>query len=256
MARGDVDAVVICTPNAFHPDQAILALQAGKHTLVQKPLAISEAAAADVVRTAERERRVLLVDCSYRFLATVDELRAVVRQAGQVERITATFHNIYGPGKAWFFDRSLSGGGALMDLGVHLIDLALELLAPERAVVVGAQMGFAQGYEVEDFARVELNLDGVPAEIEVSWQAEQPLTNISLRVQCDKATVEWRNVEGSFFHFRSERDGTCLLDRETTLRSDTLRAFEAALASPAPEMPDVRVYRLLDEAYRMAGVRA
>jgi predicted dehydrogenase len=251
-----VDSVVICTPNAFHASQAIAALQAGKHTLVQKPLATSEAEALRVLRAAREAGRLLFVDYSYRFLATVDELRKAVREAGAIHRVTAAFHNIYGPGKAWFFDRSLSGGGALVDLGVHLIDLALGLVAPQSACIAKARLGFDRGYAVEDLANVEMQLDAIPFRLDVSWQAQQPLTDIFLRLECESATVEWRNVEGSFFHFRTERDGVCLLDRETTLRSDTLRAFEQALAGRRSEVPDVRVYRLLEEAYRAPGARA
>jgi len=76
------------------------------------------------------------------------------------------------------------------------------------------------------------------------------LTDIAFEVQTDDGhTVRWENVEGSFFRFRTRRDGESLLDRETTLREDTLRAFaEAARTRQAPPI-DARVYAILDQAY-------
>jgi hypothetical protein len=65
--------------------------------------------------------------------------------------------------------------------------------------------------------------------------------------------LRWENVDGSFFHFRTLRDGTILLDRETTLREDTLRAFASALAETArAPATDTRVYDILDQAYGRA----
>ena len=82
LARADVDAVAISTPNAFHAEQAVAALGAGKHVLVQKPLALSAADAARVVETAKRAGRVLMVDYSYRYLATWDKLVSCCRGSG------------------------------------------------------------------------------------------------------------------------------------------------------------------------------
>ena len=132
LAVPGVDAVVICTPNALHVPQAIQALRAGKHVLVQKPLALSFADACRVVDAGRDARRLVFVDYSYRFLASVEAVHAALERIGRVRTVTAEFHNIYGPGaeKTWFFDRQLSGGGALLDLGVHLLDLALWLLQP------------------------------------------------------------------------------------------------------------------------------
>jgi hypothetical protein len=65
--------------------------------------------------------------------------------------------------------------------------------------------------------------------------------------------VTWDNVDGSFFQFRAQRDGRLLLQRETTLRSDTLRALSEALASGVAPAVDARVYDLLDRAYGRVG---
>jgi hypothetical protein len=84
----------------------------------------------------------------------------------------------------------------------------------------------------------------------VSWNADLPATEIFFELETPTGTLRWENVDGSFFHFRAVRDGEVLVDRETTLREDTLRAFAAALnARPAAPDVDVRVYEVLEQAY-------
>jgi predicted dehydrogenase len=236
-----VDAVVICTPNALHVPQAQAALRAGKHVLVQKPLALSCADAEATLDLAQQVNRLLFVDYTYRFLDSVGVLR---EHLGRPSRIRAEFHNIYGPGseKAWFFDPTLSGGGALTDLGVHLLDLALWLLQPR---VVRLEAARLTGEPIEHTAELHLLLDDTPFDLAVSWNA--PLSESPIRFEADD--VRWENVDGSFFRFRTLRGDELLIDRETTLREDTLRAFSHALESGVAPPIDARVYALLDQAY-------
>jgi predicted dehydrogenase len=238
-----LDAVVICTPNALHVPQAQAALAAGKHVLVQKPLALSCADAQATLDLAARAGRLLFVDYTYRFLQTVQVLRDSL--SARPRRISARFHNIYGPGreKTWFFDPKLSGGGALVDLGVHLLDLALWLFQPASVRLVDAQL---DGPPVETAARLDLRLDDVPFDLEVSWNAPLPQTEITFQMD----DLVWENVAGSFFHFRTRRGERVLADRETTLRADTLAAFVTALETGTAPPVDVRVYALLEQALR------
>jgi predicted dehydrogenase len=248
VALPDVDAVLICTPNAFHAAQAHAALRAGKDVLVQKPLALSLADAEATLALAARLRRLLFVDYSYRFLETIATFKRALPP--KVHSARAVFHNIYGPGleKRWFFDPRLSGGGALTDLGVHLLDLALWLLQPRQVELVNAALTAADA-PVENAARLRLLLDDVDFEVSVSWNAPLATTEIGFEVASADGGMRWENVDGSFFHFRTLRHGEVLLDRETTLRSDTLCAFaRAVIAREAPPI-DTRVYALLDQAY-------
>lgn len=249
LAAPGVEAVVICTPNALHVPQARAALEAGKHVFVQKPLALRPAEAREMVARAERRDRLLFVDYTYRYLATVAALRSSLADLGPPQRLRATFHNVYGPGKAWFFDPALSGGGALIDLGVHLLDLALDLLAPASPQLTSAALGYEQGHPVEDAAELLLDLDGVPFSLAVSWNAPRPLTEITFELEARAGLARWENVGGSFFRFRTLRDGACLLDRETTLRADSLRAFRMALSRGVAPPVRLEVYDLLADAY-------
>jgi predicted dehydrogenase len=244
LAAPGVDAVVICTPNALHVPQAQLALQAGKHVLVQKPLALSCADAQALVDLSAQARRLLFVDYTYRFLDTMAALRAAVSH--RPAQVRAVFHNIYGPGqeKTWFFDPRLSGGGALVDLGVHLLDLALWLVQPSAVRLVDVELH--GGPPVETSARLHLLLDELPFELEVSWNAALPRTEIALQLD----DLVWENVDGSFFHFRTRIGQRVLLERETTLRADTLGAFVTALETRAAPPIDVRVYSVLEQALR------
>jgi predicted dehydrogenase len=243
-----VDLVVICTPNALHAPQAIQALRAGKHVLVQKPLALSFSDAEAVVEVARDRGRLLFVDYTYRFLATMNALQRALPAIGPVQSVSAEFHNIYGPGaeKAWFFDRRLSGGGALLDLGVHLLDLALWLVQPGTVSLEQAEL---ERGGIEHLASLRVRLDSVPFDLSVSWNAPLPHTRIGFEIGGAHGRLRWENVDGSFFHFRTVHDATVLLDRETSLRSDTLHALSNALATNIAPPIDSRVYALLDQAY-------
>jgi len=249
LEQPSVEAVLICTPNALHVPQAQAALRAGKHVLVQKPLALRLAEAAATVELAQQTGRLLFVDYTYRFLETVQRLT----DARDVRAVRATFHNIYGPGpeKRWFFEPRLSGGGALLDLGVHLLDLALWLRQPQSASLETAEL---TGPPIDTAAHLGLHLDAIPFELDVSWNAPRPQTEISVELETAAGRLRWENVAGSFFHFRTCLDETVLLDRETTLRADTLRAFAQALDRQQAPPIDLRVYALLDRAYGRAGV--
>jgi predicted dehydrogenase len=255
VATPDVDVVVICTPNWLHVGQARAALLAGKHVLVQKPLALTPVDARATVDLAARVGRLLVVDYSYRYLETVRSLRVALPDIGRIERVTAAFHNIYGPSNRWPFEPRLSGGGALIDLGVHLLDLGLDALRPRRVRLEAAELSFDRGYRVEDAARILVRLDDVPMSVEVSWNADRPLADISLQVDGDRGRLRWENVDGSFFHFRSLWDGALLLDRETTLRADTLEELDRALRHGVAPPIHLEVYDLLAEAYTSIGKR-
>lgn len=244
----ELDAIVISTPNAFHAQQAIAALRAGKHVLVQKPLATTAPLAREVADAAVSAGRLLFVDYSYRFLETTAAFFVAARALGPAS-LRAEFHNVHGPGKPWAYDPALAGGGALVDLGVHLVDLALALVAPHEVELRRVELSSARGFAVEDAASCALRMDGVDVDIDVSWEARLPRSAIAIRAWGERGSAGWENVDGSFFRFRATRGDELLMERETTLREDTLRAFEDALRSGVAPQLDLRTYELLDRAY-------
>ena len=162
-----LDGVVIATPSALHAEQSIRALDAGVAVFCQKPLGRDAAEATQVVEAARRADRLLSVDFSYRHTAGMQAIAPLVRDGalGQVFAVDLTFHNAYGPDKPWFYDRAQSGGGCVMDLGVHLVDLALWVLgfpavdgAVAAQLLAGGQPLSRSSNEVEDYATAQFRL--------------------------------------------------------------------------------------------------
>ncbi|SFB96050.1 Predicted dehydrogenase [Halobiforma haloterrestris] len=137
-----VDAVVVTTPNRFHEPITVDALEAGRHVLVEKPLAHTLDSAERIAEAAARSDAVCMVGFHNRHAASMamfDEHHARGR-FGELTHVEANYvrrRGVPGPG-SWFTDSDLSGGGALLDIGVHALDLALYTLDfPEIAEVSG-----------------------------------------------------------------------------------------------------------------------
>lgn len=215
----DLDGVVIATPSALHAEQAIAAFTAGCAVFCQKPLGRNADEVRRVLEAARSANRLLGVDLSYRYLDAVQKMRTVVRSGalGTIYAADLAFHNAYGPDKEWFYKRDLSGGGCVIDLGIHLVDLALWMLDFPRLESVTSRL-FAQGKplarnsdEVEDYAIARLDLEtGASVQISCSWK---------LHAGCDAkihgsffgthGSIAFSNINGSFYDFIAERfDGT------------------------------------------------
>jgi predicted dehydrogenase len=207
------DGVVIATPSALHAAQAVASLEAGAAVFCQKPVGRNAMEAAAVVDAAKRADRLLAADLSYRHTAAAEALRQVLHDGrlGTPRILDLTFHNAYGPDKAWFRDRRLSGGGCLIDLGVHLVDLALWLLDWPEVRCTGAQL-FAGGTRVsgddaavEDFAAATLESeDGTLIRLACSWNlpAGQDAV-IRAEVFGTGGGAAMTNVDGSFYDFEA-----------------------------------------------------
>jgi predicted dehydrogenase len=209
-----LDAIVIATPSAMHADQALAALERGAAVFCQKPLGRTAAETAAVVHAARRRGLALGVDLSYRATAAVRALRRLVvsGELGHVYSGRFVFHNAYGPDKPWFYDRAAAGGGCVMDLGTHLIDLALWLFGHPAVARVDSRL-YCGGrrvapplLEVEDFAAIQLEFaDGRAAEIACSWKVPAGCDAvIEATVYGDAGGATIRNRDGSFYDFVAE----------------------------------------------------
>ncbi len=210
-----LDGIVIATPSALHAAQAREALSRGLAVFCQKPLARTAAETASVVGAARQADRLLGVDFSYRFVAGMRRIRDLVAagELGEPFATTLVFHNAYGPDKPWFYDRELAGGGCVIDLGIHLVDLALWALDERRVMDVRARC-FAGGRphappvrEVEDYATAEIALaSGASVSLACSWRlhAGQDAV-IEASFWGTKGGASLRNVNGSFYDFVAER---------------------------------------------------
>jgi predicted dehydrogenase len=126
--RKDIDVVIIAVPNKFTAPSAIAALRAGKHVLVEKPFGRSSKEAEKVLLVAKQYRRLVKVGFNHRFHAGIAEAhrRFVKGEIGDVMFIRARYGHggRVGMEKEWRFKKEISGGGELLDQGVHIIDLA------------------------------------------------------------------------------------------------------------------------------------
>jgi predicted dehydrogenase len=210
-----VDGVVIATPSAMHAAQSIQALQRGVAVFCQKPLGRTASEVQEVVEAARAANRLLGVDFSYRFTEGMQRIRDLLRAGdlGRVYAVDLVFHNAYGPDKAWFYDPAQSGGGCVMDLGVHLVDLALWALDfPEAADVRGTLFSGGEPLagrsdRVEDYASATIELGtGTVVQLACSWRLNAGCdAAISASFYGTEGGAALRNVDGSFYDFTAER---------------------------------------------------
>jgi predicted dehydrogenase len=210
-----LDGVVIATPSAMHAAQSIQALQSGAAVFCQKPLGRTEAEVRAVVDAARAADRLLAVDLSYRFTEGMRRIREAIQsgQLGSPYGVDLVFHNAYGPDKPWFRDPALSGGGCVMDLGVHLVDLALWALDfPKVARVSGSLFAGGEPLDartdrVEDYAVATVELEtGAVVRLACSWNLHAGCDAvISAEFHGTAGGAALRNVNGSFYDFTAER---------------------------------------------------
>jgi predicted dehydrogenase len=210
LLAGEPDGIVIATPSALHAEQALAALARGIPVFCQKPLALDARAARRVVEAARNADVLLSVDLSYRLTEAARRVRETVAagELGEVLAADLTFHNAYGPDKAWYADPNLSGGGCLLDLGIHLVDLVLWALDFPR---VEAVTGRTHGDPLERYADATFELEGgTLVRLACSWYLHAGRDcSFEAAFHGTAGGVAMRNVGGSFYDFVAERyDGT------------------------------------------------
>jgi predicted dehydrogenase len=210
----ELDGIVIATPSGLHAEQTRKALRAGCAVFCQKPLARTATEAGEVIATARAQDRLLAVDFCYRAVAGVAEMAQLVRggELGEVYAADLVFHNAYGPDKPWFYDLQQSGGGCVMDLGVHLLDLLLLVLDYPPVLEVDSRLRAAGKLlrkpvrELEDHALVQLQLEaGTTARLACSWRLQAGCDAvIEATFYGTRGSASLRNVRGSFYDFTVE----------------------------------------------------
>ena len=171
LAAGGIDALVIGTPNFLHAPQALAALAAGVHVMVEKPMALNTAEALQMQAAAQKSGAQLMVAHCWRFDEEVLWLKGQTAELGQIIRTKGYgVHSNWGPG-GWFTQKALAGGGALTDMGIHAIDTSCFLLGDPQPVSVYANIGTHYGdFDVDDTGVIIINWEnGVTSYIESGW---------------------------------------------------------------------------------------
>lgn len=136
----EVDAVCICTPNKFHAEMTIAAMEAGVHVLCEKPMALSPAECEAMIEASKKANKVLAIAYHYRFMKEVQAAKSMMAEVGEalVVRVKALRRRKV-PGWGVFTNKELQGGGSLIDYGCHLLDTALWLMGnPNHVSVSGS----------------------------------------------------------------------------------------------------------------------
>lgn len=270
-----LDAVSIATPTFLHAPIAIAALERGIHVLTEKPIAANLADAQRMVDAARASGRVLQVVFNHRLRGDIAELGRIIRsgelgtpyiaKAGWLRRAGI-------PGSSWFAQKELSGGGPLLDLGVHVVDYVLHLLGEPEVATVSAstydQLGAKaiEGFDVEDIAIAFVRLaNGMTVTLEASWDAYRPDNNeYWMTVYGTEGGAELRVVDyetSEFTVFRTE-DGANADYTATPGKNgghdQVVGEFVRAVAAGAAEWPKhdgslgLRRAEVIDACYRSA----
>jgi len=176
VSDSDVDAVDICSPNRSHAPVAVAAAEAGKHVLVEKPMACTVEEADRMIDAARAAGVVLAVAHNVRFAPPFFTAHRVVADGaiGEVVGFRAGFGHAgpqeWAPEATWFFDHAQSGGGALIDLGIHVADLIRFVVADE---VVDVSALLSRRHDgVDDAAQVIMRTGGgAVGSFHASWRA-------------------------------------------------------------------------------------
>jgi predicted dehydrogenase len=158
LARDDIDGVVVAVPNDRHAELAIASLQAGKHVLLEKPMAMSLEQCDAILAAREASQKVLQMGFVCRYSPAAMRAKECIDSGaiGEVLHVQATLLRQRGiPGLGgWFTTKARSGGGCLIDIGVHLIDLVLHLTSKKSPIRVLGKC--TQAFTTETYAYEEM----------------------------------------------------------------------------------------------------
>ncbi len=274
----ELDIIDIATPNRFHTPAVLAALEAGKHVLCEKPLAVTTAEVREMGEAARKAGRLLMTAQHHRYGAPAVALKRWVDSGALGEvyyaRVHATRRN-WLPTPPTFIAEELAGGGPCMDIGVHALDTALWLMGfPNPVRVTGTCLtNFAKGdtipgawgewdrkkFTVEDFASGFVHFsNGATMVIECSWlQHQHEDEDFSARLFGKKASVQWPAGDFSSTINRTLLDGT--IKPVGGLRpphSEEIAAFADAVRhnkpSPIPVAETLKVIAILEGIYESA----
>jgi predicted dehydrogenase len=276
--KAGLDAVSIATPNKFHCPLTLAALRQGLHVLCEKPMAMSVAEAESMRRAAEKAGRNLMINFSFRFTNASFALRQQV-QSGAIGDIyfgRTVWHRRRGIPRfgGWFGQKDLSGGGPLIDLGVHRIDLALWLMGhPEPVAVSGSAYNVLarerarrekKSYTVEDLACGLVKFrNGATLIVEASWALNiNENEHMVTALYGDRGGLVQKNVNGTYefvAEIYTEEGGnlyTKRLDHAAVPAPSSYAEFIASIREKrpplAPAEDGVKVQKILNGLYTSA----
>jgi predicted dehydrogenase len=241
-AEAQLDIVSICLPNALHAEASIAALEAGLNVICEKPMTVTVAEAQRMVDAAKRCNRRLMVSYNYRYRADTQWMRDMVQSGklGTIYHANVSWRREIGiPGWGVFGNKALSGGGSLIDLGVHVLDLGLWMMGFPAVKTVSGDVRSVFGkrglktwraanaqlppFEVEDGGIAFMRLaNGANMFLQATWAEHTEPKEDAIRVE----------LQGS--------EGTAILHIRNYDIQDTLRYYTEIEGQPMSITPSVR----------------
>ena len=264
LADESIDAVVVCVPNRWHKDLTIESLRAGKDVLLEKPMGLNVAECAEINAAAAESKRLLQIGLVYR-LSSVGQAAKSVVDSGDLGKIYHAKAHLFRrrgvPGLGgWFTTKEVSGGGPLIDLGVHVIDISSWLMGSPKPTRVSGKVYSQFGKQMKDYVYEEMwagppKLDGVcdvedsahamihfeggvSLDLQVSWAINMPTPNMesaeTIALFGDKGGLTFKLL-GDHVDVAAERYGrnvdTRILLTETDQFVEQARAFAHSVES-------------------------
>jgi predicted dehydrogenase len=281
LTNEEIDAVIVCVPNHLHAPVAIAALEAGKHVLSEKPMAMNAMLAEEMIKVAERSGKVLMIAQNNRFHSESLLLKSWVEQKrlGRVYHIKTGWVRRNGiPGwGSWFTRKELAGGGPLIDVGVHVLDLALWVLGYPKPVSVFGQAYSMFGphkrklsgwgefrpdgvYDVEDLAVALIRFeDGSTLALDASWASHIPEERVYLDLYGEQGGASLDLIHHTVTLFQEGQEGFIDSVYRPPKRDDRLALLQNFIdvihgrAEPVcrPEQ-SLLIQHILDAVYRSA----
>ncbi|MAE65884.1 MAG: oxidoreductase [Phycisphaeraceae bacterium] len=276
----DLDIIDVCTPHALHAPFSIGALDAGKHVICEKPLAVKPDEIRQMIAARDRSGKLLMTAQHFRFSGTSKALKAEIE--------TGALGNVYharnwmlrraaAPNTPGFVVKAQAGGGPCIDIGVHILDLTLWMMGHPTPVAVSGvarneiarQDGsfsiwagpLTDQYDVEDFACAFVRFDnGATLILEVSWMLHHPAPHtedMQMWLYGTDGGCQWPDCRfyRTSFPTRQFHDSR-LMRTKDALEPHAQECFEFADAvrdgapSPVPPEQSLQVMTILDAIYR------
>ncbi len=271
------DLVSVCLPNALHRDITIAALEAGAHVLCEKPLATSVAEAREMFDAARKAGRVLMAGQHRRYDAEARAIKRVIDSGalGEIYHVEVDALRRLGiPTWGAFHQKSASAGGALFDIGVHMLDQAIWLIGNPKPISVSAiiQRRFGtrpdiarimgntwdpEKFDVEDFAVAFVRFEnGTTLVLRAAWAAHIPKNHFAVSLLGTEGGAT--TSPPAFYHLRGGvlADETFPNVQPRNTYEAQMRGFLPALRGerelPVKEEETMNVQRILSAAYRSA----
>ncbi len=280
IANPDIDIIDVCTPNMYHTELTVAALDAGKHVICEKPLAPKPADIRKMIEARDRSGKLLMTAQHFRYRGT--------SQAMKRELDTGVLGDVYHarswmlrrgwiPVRPGFIYKRNSGGGPCIDIGVHILDLTLWFMGNPKPVAVsgvakkplaGQEGSFStwggalvpQDMDVEDFAAAFVRFEnGATLVLEVSWllHHDTPGEDMQMWLYGTQAGCHWPECKFMETDFATKQmsNRTLLLTAETMEAHalecvDFARCVAEGLPSPVPAEQSLQVMSILDGIYR------